>query len=79
MLVMAGMALAFIAARAAAQARSISRMISSLEPVRREATGPVAAHTSAQPRLRRMHCLSCWTMSSPRQASAHEVQVCAQE
>jgi hypothetical protein len=39
---------------------------------------PVAMHTSAQSMFRRMHWVSCATMSSPRHASAHDVQTCAQ-
>ena len=63
---------------AAAQTWSIWRKICSLEPVRREPVAPVAAQTSAQSRLSRMHWRRSWTMSSARQASAHAVQACAQ-
>jgi hypothetical protein len=62
----------------AAQTCSICPRICSLEPVRPDARAPVAEQTSAQSRLSRMHCLSSWTISSARQASAHAVHACAQ-
>ena len=46
--------------------------------VRRLAIAPAVAQMSAQSRLRRMHCRSCSTMGSARQASAQEVQTAAQ-
>ena len=64
--------------QAVSQAVSICRITSSFDPVRRDATAPVAAQKSAQSRLSRMHYVSFWTVCSPRHASAQEVQVWAQ-
>ena len=53
-------------------------MTSSLEPVLRVASVAVAAQTSAQSRFNRIHWRSSATISSARQASAHDVHACAQ-
>src|SRR5690625_1238245 len=51
--------------------------VARLLPVRRLRMWPVAVQISAQSRLRRMQLRSSVTISSPRQASAHAVQVWA--
>lgn len=54
----------------------MARSTASLLPVRRVATFIVASQTSAQSMHVRMHCRM--SISSPEQASAHDVQITEQ-
>src|SRR3546814_10916011 len=65
--------------QASAHASRVATITCSLVPVRRVAIVPEATQISAQSRLRRMHCRSWSTISSATQASAHDVQLWAQE
>lgn len=64
-------------AHAVRHASSVVLTVARFCPVRRLRILPVVAQRSAQSRLRRMQFRRSATISSARQASAHEVQVCA--
>lgn len=81
MLVLAGVALALLAAGAAGSGANLEQLAQDLLIRARPPGGqgaPVAAQTSAQSRSRRMHCLSWSTIASARQASAQAVHAWAQ-
>jgi hypothetical protein len=74
--VFAAVTLALIAAKTARDGTDVEHAADHLliRPKR-----PVPAQTSAQSRLKRMHCARSRTLSSARDASAHDVHVCGHE